>query len=70
MNGLHRLDDQPLTILKSSIESQEPAKSDAVEETGCVPSGAWSEEARRNISGFFRLLDQWDRQMSRKREVA
>ena len=58
------------TVLKPSVESKEPEMRDAVEETGCVRSDAWSEEERRNVAAFFTLLDQWDRELNKQRQVA
>ena len=30
----------------------------------------WGEEERRNVAAFFTLLDQWDRELDQKRQVA
>jgi hypothetical protein len=70
MSGLRRLDDPPLTILKSSVESQEPEMREPVEGTGAVRTVAWSEEERRNVAAFYTLLDQWDRELNKQRQVA
>ena len=58
------------TILKPPVKSQEPEMRDAVKETGCVRSDAWSEEERHNVAAFFTLLDQWDRELNKQRQVA
>ena len=54
------------------MECHEPQKPDAVKvsESTSPPSVQWSEEERRNVVTFFTLLDQWDRQLPEKKEVA
>lgn len=53
------------TVPETAIQSETPAD----REEGPEPL-EWSEEARRNVASFFWLLDQWDRQSTRRREAA
>ncbi len=58
------------TVLKTAIESREPKPSVPVEEGGCPARTEWGEEERRNVAAFFTLLDQWDRDLNKMRQVA
>ncbi len=58
------------TVLKAEIESREPKPSVPVEEDVCPARVDWGEEERRNVAAFFTLLDQWDRDLNKKRQVA
>lgn len=44
---------------------------DASRDAADVPTSAvWSEEECRNVAAFFMLLDQWDRNLNEKVQVA
>lgn len=63
---------QPYQTRKACERQQlrEPSLADSCQEDAVVAMQPWSEEARRNVAAFFRLLDTWDRGRSAKREVA
>ena len=58
------------TVLKTEIESREPEPSVPVEESDRSARADWGEEERRNVAAFFTLLDQWDRDLNKQRQVA
>jgi hypothetical protein len=58
------------TVLKAGVESREPKPSVPVEESACPGRADWGEEERRNVAAFYTLLDQWDRDVNKMREVA
>jgi hypothetical protein len=62
--------DQLQTVLKTEIESREPEPGVPVEEDVCPARADWGEEERRNVAALFTLLDQWDRDLNKKRQVA
>lgn len=55
------------TVPETAIQSETSTEREEGDHPGPVE---WSEEARRNVASFFWLLDQWDRQSSRRREAA
>jgi len=40
------------------------------DDRGVEPSLLWGEEECRNVVAFFTLLDQWDRDLNAKKQVA
>jgi hypothetical protein len=58
------------TVRKAEIESREPGSSVPVEESDRAARVDWGEEERRTVATFFTLLDQWDRDLNKKRQVA
>jgi hypothetical protein len=58
------------TVLKTGVESREPKSSVPVEESVRPARADWGEEERRNVAAFYTLLDQWDREVNKKRQVA
>jgi len=61
-------DSQTFSIVEK--ETREPGSSDRVQVEDGVPATAWSEEERHRIAAFFRLVDQWDRELSKARQAA
>jgi hypothetical protein len=64
------LSDSLQTIQKTEIGSREPESSVPVEESVRAARSDWSEEERGNVVTFFTLLDQWDRNLNKKWQVA
>lgn len=57
-------------VLKAQLDLRGPLVSDSVREDATILAPSWSEEARRDIACFFRMLDDWDRQLQKTREAA
>ena len=58
------------TVRKTEIRFREPGSNVPVEESVRAARADWGEEERGNVVTFFTLLDQWDRELNQKRQVA
>ena len=67
---MNRPEDLLQTILEPAVQSRDPESVVAAQVTRNSASAAWTEEERRNVAALFTLLDQWDRELNRKREAA
>ena len=54
----------------SQLRLLEPDSVSITEAEALTQELPWNEEDRRRIAAFFRLLDEWDREESKMRQVA